>query len=118
MRHEEVFPIENTFQFEFTKYMWEQGWLDEFSEEHFLIKAIKNTLSDFKYIDYYGDNNSSISIPGIDYDSIHDMNMFNDTFVTNFSFRFKTLYELFGESKIKKFVKDQLSAGKSKYDEN
>lgn len=118
MRHEEVFPRENTFQFEFTKYMWEQGWLDDFSEEHFLIKAIKNTLSDFKYIDYYRNNISFISISGVNYNSIHDMNMFNDTFVTNFSFRLKTLYEFFGESKIKKFVKDQLSAGKSKYDEN
>lgn len=105
MRHEETFPLKDGGKFEFTKYMWEQGWLDEFSEEHFLMKAIKNTLSDFKYIDYYRNNNSSISIPGVDYDSMHDMNMFNDTFVTNFSFRLKTLHELFGESKIKKVCK-------------
>lgn len=118
MRHEKTFPREDGFQFEFTKYMWEQGWFDEFSEEHFFIKAIKNTLSDFKYIDYYRNNISFISIPGVNYNSIHDMNMFNDIFVTNFSFRLKTLCELFGESKIKKFVKDQLSAGKSNYDEN
>lgn len=48
MRHEETFPLKDGVKFEFTKYMWEQGWLDDFSEEHFLIKAIKNTLSDFK----------------------------------------------------------------------
>ena len=118
MRHEEAFPLGDGLQYEFLKKMWVEGWLDDFSEEHFLIKAINKTLTDFKYIDYYKNNMSFISIAGADYSTFDNMELFCETFIINFALRLEFLCTLFGENKIKNFVINQLSAGKNKYDEN
>ena len=47
-RKDKLFPLnEYAFLCSFLKYAWEQGWLDEYSEEHFLIKAIESRLDNF-----------------------------------------------------------------------
>ena len=48
MRHDIPFPIHNDYEIcHYLKNIWECGWLDEYSDEHFLIKAIENRLTTF-----------------------------------------------------------------------
>ena len=46
-RSQTKFPLQADIFLEFLKNMWEQGWLDDYSDDHFLIKAIENRLTDF-----------------------------------------------------------------------
>ena len=89
---------------------WENGWLDEFSDDHFVIKAIEKRLEKFPRLflqsDYYS----------IMYPITHDN--FQDNFCINFSRKIVLLIKIFGEKQIEKFFKDQLSAGKKKYNED
>ena len=49
MRHDIPFPIHNDYEIcHYLKNIWECGWLDEYSDEHFLIKAIENRLTTFQ----------------------------------------------------------------------
>ena len=48
MRHELPFPIHNDCGIcNYLRKIWEDGWLDEYSDNHFLIKAIENRLTAF-----------------------------------------------------------------------
>lgn len=47
-RSESEFPYEDDpIIFKFIKDMWKEGWLDDFCDENFLIRAVENRLSDF-----------------------------------------------------------------------
>lgn len=92
---------------DFLQKAWQEGWLDEFSEDHFLIKAIENRLNDFQ-------GRLQLNINDI---HIYPTDNFQEIFCINFSNRMNNLLRFFGEDAIKEFVMSQLSAGKEKYDE-
>lgn len=47
-RSEKEFPIkDDVILVEFLHHMWEKGWLDDFSDEHFLLRIMENRLTDF-----------------------------------------------------------------------
>lgn len=89
---------------------WEEGWLDEYSNEHFLIKALEGRLVDYPRL--YSLPSSMSAMYPIREDT------FQLNFCMNFSAKIKGLLSLFGEPGMERFFKDQLSAGKDNYDED
>ena len=89
---------------------WEKGWLDDYSESHFLIKAIEKRLE--VYPKFYQMQGYFQYLYPITKEN------FQDNFCINFSSKIRRMISLFGEDKIKHFFTDQLSAGKENYDEN
>lgn len=88
---------------------WEEGWLDEFSENHFLIKAIEGRLNCFQgQKQFVANNGGSFSQSPSD---------FAVNFCINFSCKITKMIRVFGEEEIKRFITNQLSAGKQKYEE-
>ena len=118
MRHELTFPPHNDYEICcYLKNIWEYGWLDEYSDEHFLIKAIENRLTTF--IGYTQMLNNDPNLHGlIKANGIIDNTSFNSNFCMNLSGRLACLESVFGKEHIEKFIKDQLSAGKQHYDED
>ncbi len=107
-RSQTKFPLQADIFLEFLKNMWEQGWLDDYSDDHFLIKAMENRLTDFwgkqqAYLD------NTVVFP-----VINEKN-FVPCFLMNFSAKLGALYNAFGKEQIKKFVIHQLAAGKRNY---
>ena len=88
--------------------MWKKGWLDEFSDEHFLIRVIEHRLDEFLGINQIQIDNATV-YPYITIDN------FESNFLINFSVKIGRISNLFGENQIKRFVKDQMSAGKNHY---
>lgn len=91
------------------KTVWESGWLDEYSEEHFLIQAIRGTIPNFRTRALM----DSVS-PGLYYEV--DGNSAN--FVNNFSNRLRGAIRLYGSVQAEEFIRDKLSAGKQNYSED
>lgn len=89
---------------------WEEGWLDEYSNEHFLIKALEGRLVDYPRL-YSLPSSMPAMYPITE-------NTFQLNFCMNFSAKIKGLISLFGEPGMERFFKDQLSAGKDNYDED
>ena len=118
LRREKEFPLNNLGELcGFLKTAWEDGWLDEYAEEHFLIRAIENRLSSFVGKEQL--INNDLNLQGIiGLDKSVNMNAFNGDFCVNFSNRLQLLSESFGEENIKRFMTDQMSAGKAKYRED
>lgn len=87
--------------------MNDKGLFDEYSEEHFLIKALNGN------IDYFDKYNQLIK------DSIYySEGGYNATnFILNFSSKFQWFCDHFSEIEMDNFVKNQLSAGKKQYKE-
>lgn len=90
------------------KEMAEKGWFDEYSNSHFLIKAIKGKMDYFQgkehlIIDrsYWGEDGTNAT-----------------TFLMNFSIKFQILKDAFPAKDIEGFVKNQMSAGKKNYQED
>ena len=110
-RSEKEFPIkDDVILVEFLHHMWEKGWLDDFSDEHFLLRIMENRLTDF-----IGEQQAYLDNT-LMYPCIVTRN-FASTFLINFSVKMNALKEKFGEKQIEKFVKNQLSAGKKNYNE-
>lgn len=100
----------NLHDHEICKYISEinkKGWLDSFSNEHFLIKALNGDM------DYFYKYKSLIK--GSLYYAKEDINANN--FIMNFSTKFSWFCNHFTEREMNKFVVDQLSAGKNNYKE-
>ena len=115
-RNENIFPMEKLDLNGYIKKAWTQGWLNEYSDEHFLIRAIENRVTDIEWKTQLILNNStSINTP-IDQDEKIDFNQFSLNYIVNLSFRLFGMSETFRENDIKRFIEDQLSAGKAKYD--
>ena len=107
-RHNMPFPMQQRL-YEILPRMWEQGWLDEFSEEHFLIRAIKNDTQIWdRLLRYHRVYQGEWEIT---------KKAFPSTFCINFSAKMNLLVDVFGENNIKNFVTSQLSAGKKHYNE-
>ncbi|NLV22447.1 MAG: hypothetical protein GXY49_10740 [Syntrophomonadaceae bacterium] len=115
-RSESAFPMKELDLINYIKKAWTKGWLDEYSNEHFLIKAIENQVTDIEWKNQLIFNNStSINTP-INQNREIDFNKFSLNFIVNLSFRLFGMSETFGDEAIKRFIEDQLSAGKGKYD--
>lgn len=118
MRSTTKFPLEAELDLcSFLKFSWENGWLDEYSNDHFLIKAIENRLVHFVAIEQLINNNINF-VNMVNPDGSINSNHFNLNFCINFSRRLEGLYHDFGEDAIKRFITDQLSAGKHNYSED
>lgn len=118
MRSNTKFPIEDDMGLcDFLRNAWRDGWLDEYSADHFLIKAIENRLTTFVGKEQLIENN--INLQGIiNEDGSINTNAFNLDFCTNFSLRMQALTEIFGNKNIKGFITNQMSAGKKHYNED
>ena len=118
MRHESPFPVHLDYIVcEYLKNIWECGWLDEYSDDHFIIKAIENRLTTF--IGYKQMINNDPNLVGlIKGHGIIDNDSFNSNFCINLSTHLMCLEIAFGREHIERFVKDQLSAGKQNYNED
>lgn len=90
------------------KEMAEKGWFDEYSNNHFLIKAIKGNM------DYFQGKEHLI----IDKSYWVGDEINATTFLINFSTKFQILKNAFPTKDIEGFVKNQMSAGKKNYQED
>ena len=110
LRSEKKYPLVGLDLSGNLKKAWENGWLDEFSDDHFLIKAIEKRL-EHKPILFIGQSCLSTLYPV-------KPESFQENFCINFSAKIGQLISLFGEDNIQRFFTDQLSAGKANYVED
>ena len=111
------FPLRHDSLTSFLENAWNAGWFDEYSESHFLIKALYCDLSDFIGEKQFVNNNLNISGVLNDNNNIN-YNGFCSSFCINFSQKMGRLAKIFGDKSIERYIKDKLSAGKNNYDEN
>lgn len=111
MRKDTPFPQGNSPMTDFLKKAWSSGWLDEFADEHLLIRIIENRLDDFVGRVQLSANNLAMYCP-MDANGGYDLASFSSTFCINLSVRLAHMANAFGENSIKHFITDQLSAGK------
>lgn len=118
MRRETTFPIKGNIKLcSFLNTAWTNGWLDEYSDNHFLIKAIENRLSTFVGKEQLIEN--EINQQGIiNADGSINATAFSLNFCINFSRRMQFLAQKFGDENIKGFMINQMSAGKQHYKED
>lgn len=113
------FPAEfNTPPCAYIQKLWEDGWLDEFSDDHFIIKALERRLNSFNWDQQFINNNCHAFYSALDKDGQIDYDAFSYNFCTNLSARLSFMENIFGERTAKQFIKNQLSAGKSNYNED
>lgn len=91
------------------KYLWQNGFFDEYDHNHFMIQVIENNPKTFdrlkRYCDavtQYGSNKTG----------------FNENFCINFEARLQTMVDVFGKVPIEEFIKGQFAAGKKHYNES
>lgn len=117
MRKDIDFPLVYFPQLEFLRSAWKKGWLDEYSGDHFLIKAIENRLDDFVGKQQLVGN--ELNQHGlIRPDGSIDLESFSYNYCVNFSAHMALLEQSFGAENIRRFMMDQMSAGKEKYNED
>ena len=115
-KSEKVFPMEDVDLIGYIKNAWTKGWFDEYSNEHFLIRTIENQVTDIEWKTQLICNNSnSIHTPLYQNGGIN-FNAFSSNFIVNLSSQLFQISKTFGEGKIKRFIEEQLSAGKDQYD--
>lgn len=107
MRSQTPYPTHIDLDFlETIRVFWETGVLDDYSESHFLIRAIHNDVS------YFKDLFLRRHIKDI------DPSTFPWHFIVNLDGKIKNFMERFGNNKIEDFFKNQFAAGKNNYNEN
>ena len=102
----------------FLKRIWQEGWLDEYSNNHFLIMALEGRLRQFTWNEQFLNNNNNAYYSPITKNGTVDYETFSENFCTNLSTKLAGMSSMFGENETKKFVMDQLSAGKENYNED
>lgn len=118
MRKDTPFPMKNNPMTTFLEKAWSDGWLDAFSDAHFLIRALENRLRDFVGKSQLTQNNLAMFCP-VKPNGDFDLASFCNNFCINLSMKLTGMSNAFGEDAIKRFITDQLSAGKQKhYDED
>lgn len=115
-KSENIFPMGQLDLTGYIKKAWTQGWLDEYSDEHFLIRAIENRVTNIEWKTQLIFNNATSINSPINQGGEINFNDFSLNFIINLSSRLFGMSEAFGDDKIKIFVEHQLSAGKVKYD--
>ena len=118
MRHEEAFPNNVVDLGNIFIKMWTDGWLDDFSDDHFLIRALENRIDNLEWKTQLISNNAVSIYTPINSDGSVDYSSFSCNFICNLSATFQGLIKIFGEENIKRFVIDQLSAGKNNYNKD
>lgn len=93
---------------------WKKGVFDQYSEEHFLIRAMNGNIKGIAGAFYKKD---VAELKGRVYDK-RGLHAFIGNFLINFAAKLEGLCNYFGEEKIERFLTEQFSAGKDKYDEN
>ena len=117
MSKEKEFPLKGNFLLNFLRAAWEDGWLDEYSNDHFLIRAIENRLDNFVgKTQLIGNEPNQLGF--VNSDGCIDNEEFSYNFCMNFSTHMNVLTQRFGTKNIKKFMMDQMSAGKQHYSED
>lgn len=107
MRSNTTYPLDGNLElFQTTKEFWEKGLLDDYSEEHFLIRALNNDTAYFRNLFL------RMHIHNIDYRS------FPWNFIANLNVKAKNLIHVFGARAIEEFFQNQFAAGKKHYQEN
>ncbi|MEG1726017.1 MAG: hypothetical protein RR313_11540 [Anaerovoracaceae bacterium] len=117
-RSEKTYPMGELDLTGYLKKAWEEGWLDKYSNEHFIVRAIENRVTDIEWKEQLLFNNSTSIYSPINQRGEIDFEMFSSNFIVNLSSRLFGMSKVFVEDDIKKFIQNQLSAGKDKYDEN
>lgn len=110
--NQEDSTINNLVPFGILLKLWNDGAFDDYSDNHFIIRAIEEDIEYFK--DFFSTHYIQISYASVPYASV---NNFPSNYVINLENAFRVLVSAFGYEKIRKFVTDQLSAGKENYDE-
>lgn len=111
MRNGKAFPLDDNPILAFLKRAWDEGLLDEYSDDHFLIRAIENRLDDFVGRIQLTNNNWTMYCP-CNAKGEYDLSAFSYAFCINLSIKLAGMAQAFGENAIKRFITDQLSAGK------
>lgn len=95
---------------DYLKSIWEKGWFEEYSKNHYLIKALNGETSSFNnYV-----NMLEISSGPL----VHNIETVRLSFLQALSFSLKLFESNFSEKEAKDFVVEKLSGGKSNYDED
>ena len=92
--------------------LWKDGAFDEYSDDHFMMRAFNEDIEFFRR--FFEDHYIQMTAASAPYSSIDS---FPGNFVVNLENSFRALVSYFGYDNIRRFVTDQLSAGKEKYDE-
>jgi len=92
--------------------LWCDGAFDEYSDDHFIIRAFNEDLEYFRR--FFKTHYIQMTYASAPYATIEN---FPTTYVINFENSIRALVSAFGYDKIRRFVTDQLSAGKENYDE-
>lgn len=87
--------------------LYDKGLMRDYSENHFLIRAMKGEVNIIKEYEHL------LSRPSITNSGVN----FSSTFLMNLSSKLRRCAYVFSEEKINGFVKNQLSAGKENYSE-
>ena len=88
MRRHTKSPLDKDFLCNFLNKIWTEGWLDSFSEDHFLICAMKNHITEYHGKSQLQENNANL----FNYEKNAGLN-----FAINFSNKLAHLCELFGK---------------------
>lgn len=119
LRSETPFPSEfDNLICSFLKRIWQEGWLDEYSNDHFLIMALEGRLNEFTWNEQFLNNNNNSYYSAITKNGTVDYEAFAVNFCMNLSTKLAGMASMFGENETKKFIMDQLSAGKDDYKED
>lgn len=92
--------------------LWQDGAFDEYSDDHFMIRAFNEDVEYFKR--FFKDHYINVTATSVQYGTVDG---FSANFVINIEKSFRALVWGFGYDNIRRFVKNQLSAGKKQYDE-
>ncbi len=118
LRSKHPFPLPTSDSlFYFLEKAWNEGWFDEYSNEHFLIQAIEKRLIRFVGMQQHINNTAGFSL-FTDGNMIVNPQQFCFNFCMNFSAKMQIFLQKFGEKQTKSFICNQMSAGKSRYDED
>lgn len=117
MRKNIKFPLADIPPLKFLRSAWEHGWLDEYSDDHFLIKAIENRLDDFVGKQQLVGNEANLQ-GFVRQNGSVNLEAFAVNFCINFSAHMGFLAHTFGTDNMRRFMMNQMSAGKKNYNED
>lgn len=109
------FPFNDFLPMDFVKRAWENGWLDEFADNHFLILAIEDRLNHFDWEHQFVSNTTMDFFTPLNSDGTINFHEFAYNFIVNLSTKLAVMEFRFGTQQIQNFVVNQLSAGKTNY---
>ena len=84
-RSQHGFPAKRIDITGFLNHCWTEGWFDEYSNDHFLIKAIEDRVSDLEWKTQMISNNSLSIFSPINENGAVDFSQFSQVFVMNIS---------------------------------